>query len=254
MEPLPKDKLSQCQQRVFDAMCDAETVRTSICCIVHARGGCGKTRLVLSIAQERFNRGMGYSLLLLCKNSKLHASLKECSLKQDGLQVETLYSLLSNHLFRGERCKNDKEWQQCLDTKSAKAALHEDFYNNIGMVIIDEMQCMDAMHHQAIELVRDLLAPKCISMLGVGDVFQCDKKQKSQDVCFFVDARSKFKHNQYVEFALETNFRHGPKMCAWINTNMSPFSIQRHYPNCWKLCGSLIERFWHNGMVSAKCD
>lgn len=245
-------QLKSSQRQVLDAMCDASTNVISTCCIVQAFGGCGKTKLLSLIAQERYARGLGCSLLITFSKD-LKESLRASAQKQEGLVVENVHSLIRNVLYRGHNCVNEQDINTYLQLEQ-KPPLHPDFKQNINFVIFDEMQDMTPTFHKVVELVRSLLAPNVVSFLGVGDFFQAENAHIGSTPEFMTNARAWFAHERYLEFGSPGSFRLGHQMCQWINQNMDPRTIQIHFPECWAKYGERIVRYWGDGMVSHKCQ
>lgn len=239
------------QEEILQLMCDESTNRISTCCIISAFGGFGKTNLISAIAQERFKRGMGCSLLITFAK-KLKETLRSKSKLQEGLVVENVHSLIRNELNRGQDCANDNDMERYL-TMDPKPSLHPDFQANINLVIFDEMQDMTPNFHKVMELVRQLFAPKVVSFLGMGDFFQAEHQHIGSSTEYMTNAHLYFAHERFHKYVFRGSFRLGHQKCSWLNANLNPCTIEKHYPECWKKYGKHIEEYWGSGVFSYKC-
>lgn len=241
------------QRAIVDAMCHPDTNAVSTCCIVNAFGGCGKTQVLHEIVQTRFAKGYGCALFLTF-SSRLKNNLKRETANMEGYVVENVHSLIRNELHRGSTCFNDEHVASYV-AMSVKPQLHSAFQKNVSLVIFDELQDMNALHFQVIETLRTLMLPKIVSFIGVGDVFQLVCAQRIQsDLGYLTDAKHRFQHERFLSFALRGSFRMNQPICDWINTNLSPATIERHFPKCWSTYGAVITSHWGNGMFSHKCN
>lgn len=239
------------QQRIFEIMCDEDTNKISTCCVVSAFGGFGKTQLISAIAEERYKRGFGCSLLITFAK-KLKETLRTRAKQQEGLVVQNVHSLIRNELNRGQDCVNEADIVRYLQM-DPKPPLHSDFYNNVNLVIFDEMQDLTPTFYEVVEIVRKLFAPKVVSFLGMGDFFQAEHAHIGSSTQYMTNAKKYFAHDRFFEFIFRGSFRLDHDRCAWINTNLNPKTIQTHYPACWAKYGADIDRMWGQGLVSYRC-
>ncbi len=245
--------LSKEQNDIVDFM---STGNSTKCCIVNAFAGSGKTLTIERVAETRYQKGLGWTLLVTY-SSQLKKDTREQTKNQDGIKVESMHSLVRNILYPGHDCLTDDDILAYLNLET-KPFPHKNFLSHITLIAVDEMQDLSPLYFRLIQQLRwffvceNKYAPT--SLLGTGDIFQWIFHSLNGSLTDYMCRPEEFfEADTFVFLPLTYSFRLTAQTCKWINACLNPHSIKVHYPVCWAKYGEFIERYWGTGLRSAKC-
>jgi len=240
--------LSREQKDIIDFVNQDTACRTAM---VQAFAGTGKTKLLLELAKDRFQRGYG-STLLLTYSAELKNYTRYLAKQQEGLTIESMHSLVRNVLWIGHECVTNEDMEAYL-ALAQKPAPHPAFLKEITMVCVDELQDMNLLYYLLFQQLRSFFT-KPVAFVGVADFFQwLHGKVNKSSVEFMSKAEVYFPADTIQYFPLTRSYRLTPDMCSWINQHLNPLRLQIHYPSTWLKYGEAITKFWGSGLSSARC-
>lgn len=236
----------------IDYACSAECSEHSTCCVLQCFAGCGKTTAIRHLAQMRFDKGLG-GCLFITVTKELKDVTRELALKQNGMVVENVHSLVRNQLWVGHDCINNEDIEAYLKL-DPKPAIHPGVLQHVSMVVFDEIQNMNPLSYAVINCLLQALMPKPILFVPMGDFFQwLFGTLMNSSTTYMCHPEQFFPSEHYRTFRSSRSLRLTHDQCSWINTNLNPNKIAKHYPACWEVYGEHITRFWGDGIHSLKC-
>jgi hypothetical protein len=250
-EKMLDDELTTEQNAVVDFMSAGKSPRK---CIVQAFAGCGKTTLLARLAERRFQRNLG-STLLLTYSAELKNDTRKRAHIQEGLFVESIHSVVRNILYVGHDCKTDADIEAYL-ALDVKPKPNEAFLEHITLVVLDEMQDLSPLYYRVVQQLRSFFIERgtSTSLVGVGDFFQwLFGSLNGSTPMYMCSPDEHFEKEHFETFVLSKSFRLTQEMCNWINKNLDPRKMEFQYPICWAKYGASITKYWRDGLCSAKC-
>lgn len=221
--------------------------------VVQARAGSGKTFVALNIASELHSRTLRKTLLATY-SSPLRADVTERCIREGRghtILVDTFHTLVTT-VFGAPVCRDDTGIQDFLSRHPVEAPFRCDF----GCLIVDEVQDMVPLYADIVKLVLETARRHRIplKLVFMGDFFQSifwyRQPPGSSASKYMLFPEAEF-GGQWLTLYMNTAFRTPPQIVEWINTNLHPAALRKHYPGIWAEFGDAIERLWGDGMQSS---
>lgn len=205
---------------------------------VNAKAGCGKSFHGYRSADKLYAE-TGQHTLVVTFSELLKVEGRAATSRKDHIRVETYHSLINN-LF-GRVCFNGEHFRDFMLNPCAPVVDVSQFHS----LILDEIQDMNSSLYWLVCHLRRYL-PQGHTVMRLGDFFQnVLRSLQGSDLKYLQDVDEMFGVSTTV--TLNESFRLTPSVTSWINANLNPNAIQKHYPRCWT---QNIAENWGSGISS----
>lgn len=208
--------------------------------LINARAGTGKTTLSVWCAEAVYEQ-TGGRCVLLTYSKMLKTETRNKTKKQDYVVVESFHSLVNN-IFE-TTCHDNRDLEQFLDHPTSKSEL-----KNVHLLIVDEVQDLTDSYVRLIQHLQTQVHPDCRLML-IGDRFQNIFQSLQQSSTRFMDEPEAYFGGSFARKRLSCTHRMTPEIARWVNKNVDPLTIEKHYPDQWT---ANITEAWGSGMSSSR--
>ena len=235
--PCPSDE----QQEIINAITAGENVACQ------AMPGAGKTMTALLCALQ-----LNSPVLLLTFSTTLKVDTRKKKREYDvqNLYVHSYHSVLHT---RENNVRTISQMHTRLNKKPSLYDIGKPELRDVKYLFIDEAQDVNDTYAKVVRYVASLMDEPPIVMV-IGDYFQCVyKKIQGSDPeylsCPETMWRGLGRSDTFTDLRLSKSFRISHQMARFVNENLDPRKIERHYPKVWQEHGNTIKRMWGNGLV-----